>query len=93
MLSPLGVLPDDLEEVFLIQLDNTGKLRGQMVHKASRVSLRNIRDPFMGEQQDIDNLLSEIGRFDAKLEALGLLSVPAVLPNAAVVSAPHRSER
>jgi hypothetical protein len=29
MLSPLGVLPDDLEEVFLIQLDNTGKLRGR----------------------------------------------------------------
>jgi hypothetical protein len=87
MLSPLGVLPEDLEEVFLIQLDNTGTLRGIMVHKASRVSLRNIHDPFTDEQQDIDNLLSEIGRFDAKLEALRLLSVPAAPPEPAVVSA------
>jgi hypothetical protein len=40
-----------------------------------------------GEQQDIDNLLSEVGRFDAKLEALGLLSVPTASPDPAAVSA------
>lgn len=76
LLCPLGIMPDDLDEPFLIQLDQTGKRRGDMVHKSSRVSLRNIRDPFTVEQKDIDDLVTEIGRFDRKLEALGLLSVP-----------------
>lgn len=78
LLCPLGVLPEDLEEVLLIQLDNTGHLRGEMVHKTSQVSLPNIRDPFSGEQQDIDNLIAEVRKFDERLEALGLLSIATV---------------
>lgn len=85
MFLPLGVFLSDLVEALLIQLDQTGAKRGNMVHKSSRVSLRTIRDPFSDEMKDIDDLITEIGLFDAKLEALSLLSVPAapaVLPAA-----------
>lgn len=75
LLIPLGLLPGDFVEAMLIQLDQTGKKRGDMVHKSSKVSLRNIRDPFTDEMKDIDNLVIEIGCFDTKLEALGLLPI------------------
>lgn len=38
--------------------------------------MQTIRDPFSGEMKDIDNLIAEIGGFDAELESMGLLSVP-----------------
>ena len=75
MLLPLGILPDDLDELMLTQLDEMGKRRGEMVHKPNKVSLQNIRDPFTGEQHDIDQLIAAIGTLDDKLEALGRLSV------------------
>lgn len=78
MLLPLGVFLSDLVEALLIQLDQTGAKRGKMVHKSSKVSLRTIRDPFADEMKDIDDLVAEIGAFDTKLEAMGLLSVPPV---------------
>lgn len=88
LLLPLGVFIPDLSETMLIQLDQTGSKRGDMVHKSSRVSLRNIRDPHADEMNDIYELIAEISAFDDKLEALGLLSVPAErlapLPVAAV---------
>ena len=74
LLLPLGVLPADLPEALLILLDQTGKKRGDMVHKSSRVSLRTVRDPFADEISDIDHLVGEIGSFDQVLEQLGLLS-------------------
>jgi hypothetical protein len=77
LLIPIGVLPGDFVEVMLIQLDQTGKKRGDLVHKSSKVSARTIRDPFADEMKDIDDLVTEIGVFDTKLEALGLLSVSA----------------
>jgi hypothetical protein len=88
MLLPLGVFLSDLVEALLIQLDQTGERRGKMVHKSSRVSLQTIRDPFSDEMKDIDDLNTEIGVFDAKLEAMGLLSVPPVpaAPPAVAVS-------
>lgn len=76
LLCPLGVLQDDVDEVLLIQLTNIGSKRGDFVHKQSKVSLPKIRDPFSDEQQDIHHLIEELGKFDAKLEALGLLSAP-----------------
>lgn len=75
LLIPLGVMPVDFAEAMLIQLDQTGKKRGDLVHKSSKVSLRTIRDPFADEMKDIDDLVAEIGQFDVKLEALGLLPI------------------
>jgi hypothetical protein len=75
ILCPLGILPDDIEEVLLLQLDKTGRRRGDMVHKANKVAIRNIRDPFSDEQRDIENLINEIEKFDSKLEALGFLLI------------------
>ncbi|MDR6183267.1 hypothetical protein [Asaia bogorensis] len=74
MLIPLGVLPDEFIEAMLIQLDQTGKRRGEIVHKASSVSLKTVRDPFQDEMQDIYNLIAEIKIFDKFLQDLGLLS-------------------
>lgn len=74
MLLPLGLLPNDFIEAMLIQLDKTGKIRGDMVHKASSVSLKTIRDPFSDEMKDIDNLIEEIGIFDDALEKSRILS-------------------
>jgi hypothetical protein len=76
LLVPLGVLPSDLVETMLIQMDQTGKKRGEIVHKSSKISLRTIRDPFSDEMKDIDDLVNEIAVFDAKLESLGLLTIP-----------------
>ena len=78
LLAPLGILPNDLEEPLLIQLDQIGSNRGDMVHKSSRVSLRNIRDPFTDEQTGIYNLITEIQKFDEKLQTNGLLSSPPI---------------
>jgi len=74
LLCPLGVFQWDLNEAFLIQSDQTGKKRGELVHKSSRVALRMIRDPFFDEKGDIDNLLIEIALIDQKLQDIGLLS-------------------
>ena len=76
LLIPLGVLPENFDETLLILSDQTGKRRGDMVHKSTKVSLRNIRDPFADEMNDIDQLLVEISKFDTLLETLGLLAVP-----------------
>ncbi|UVO49650.1 hypothetical protein M0208_03670 [Sphingomonas sp. SUN019] len=76
LLVPLGVFPGDLIETMLIQLDRTGKARGDMVHKSSKVSLRTIRDPFADEMKDIEELIAEIEKFDCRLESLNLLSRP-----------------
>jgi hypothetical protein len=86
MLLPLGVFTSDFVEALLIQLDQIGAKRGDMVHKASSVSLRTIRDPHRDELKDIENLVSDIRTFDAKLEALGLLSV-ATAPTGTVAAA------
>lgn len=67
MIFPLGVLSSDINESLLILLDNTGSKRGEIVHKASSVSLRNIRDPFSDELPDIANLINEISVFDQKM--------------------------
>lgn len=80
LLLPLGVFLPELTETMLIQLDQTGTKRGNMVHKSSKVSLRTIRDPHADEMKDIDDLISEMGIFDDRLEALGLLSVPPPPP-------------
>lgn len=71
---PLGVVSDDLDEQLLLQLDQTGRKRGDMVHKSSKVSLRTIRDPFTEELPEITQLLAEIKKFDLLLERRGLLS-------------------
>ena len=75
LLMPLGLLPGDFVEKLLIQLDQAGIRRGAMVHKSSKVSLPNIRDPFADEMADIDDLISEIRVFDNQIASLGLLSV------------------
>lgn len=49
LLIPLGILPYDFPEALLIQWDQTGQKRGDMVHKSSKVSLRTVRDPFVDE--------------------------------------------
>ncbi|GCE81612.1 HEPN domain-containing protein [Komagataeibacter oboediens] len=67
MIFPLGIFSSDLDESLLISLDNTGSKRGDIVHKGSSVSLRNIRDPFSGELLDIINLINEISVFDQKM--------------------------
>jgi hypothetical protein len=77
ILCPLGMFPKDFDEVLLIQLDGTGKLRGDLVHNVSSVSLRRIRDPFSDEIADIEQLIAEIEKLDDKLTSLGLLSVLA----------------
>ncbi len=73
LLAPLGVSDLEVEEALLIQLSNVGSRRGDFVHKQSKVSIRNLRDPFTDEVKDISTLLSEIRRFDEKLEIAGLL--------------------
>ena len=82
LLTPFGVMPEHFVETMLIQLDQTGKKRGDMVHKSSRVSIRTIRDPFADEVGDIEGLVNEIGNFDLKLESIGLLSIPLSVPMA-----------
>lgn len=67
MIFPLGVLSSDINESLLILLDNTGSKRGEIVHKASSVSLQNIRDPFSDELPDIEKLINEISVFDQKM--------------------------
>ncbi|MFT8402336.1 MAG: HEPN domain-containing protein [Gluconobacter potus] len=67
MIFPLGVLSRDIDETLLILLDNTGAKRGEIVHKASRVSLGKVRDPFTDELSDIYDLISEISVFDNKI--------------------------
>ncbi|MGV9009215.1 hypothetical protein [Brevundimonas sp.] len=74
LLLPLGILPEDITETLLIQLDQTGAKRGTLVHKSSEVSLRTIRDPFTDEMADIDLLVVELGLFDAHIESIGLIS-------------------
>lgn len=76
LLCPLGMMKDDFSSTFLIQSDQTGKKRGEIVHKSSSVSLRTIRDPFSDEKGDIDKLLAEIEIVDESLEKMGLLSIP-----------------
>lgn len=73
MFIPLGILPSDFSEQMLIQLDQTGKKRGDIVHKARKNSIRTIRDPFSDEMKDIYYLLDEINNFDKKLNCLGFL--------------------
>lgn len=75
LLTPIGIFSDYLEENMLIQLDQTGKRRGDIVHKASKVSLQNIRDPFLDEMKEIDDLVKEIGKFDSMLIDRNLVSV------------------
>ncbi|RWQ70602.1 MAG: hypothetical protein EOS85_26925 [Mesorhizobium sp.] len=77
--TPLGITAGDLEESLLIQLGNSGSHRGEMVHKSSSVSLPMIRDPFADEEKDMDFLIAELAKFDAKLEELKLYAptVPA----------------
>ncbi len=75
ILCPLGVFPDDLDEVLLIQLTQTGRRRGDFVHERSTVSLPKIRDPISVELQEVIQLIKELEKFDAQLENLGLLSV------------------
>ncbi|WP_367349270.1 hypothetical protein [Sphingobium yanoikuyae] len=77
LLCPLGMMKEDFSSTFLVQSDQTGKKRGDLVHKSSSVSMRTIRDPFTDEKGDIDKLLAEIEIVDESLEQMGLLSVPA----------------
>jgi hypothetical protein len=77
LLIPLGIFQEDFVETMLIELDQAGMRRGDMVHKSSKVSVRTIRDPFADEMRDVDDLVAEIAIFDTKLEALDLLSIPA----------------
>lgn len=74
LLSPIGLMPHDIEEAMIIQLDKTGAVRGDLVHKQSKVSMRRIRDPFSDELSDISNLIDELERFDTTIESIGLLS-------------------
>lgn len=67
MIFPLGIFSSDIDESLLILLDNTGSKRGDIVHKESSVSLRNIRDPFSDELSDITDLINEISVFDQKM--------------------------
>lgn len=77
--TPLGVTAGDLEESLLIQLGNSGARRGDMVHNSSSVSLPMIRDPFADEERDMDFLVAELAKFDAKLEELKLYA-PTTVP-------------
>ncbi|RJG57274.1 hypothetical protein D0Z70_03450 [Sphingobium terrigena] len=80
LLCPLGMMKDNFSPTFLIQSDQTGRKRGDLVHKSSSVSMRTIRDPFSDEKSDIDKLLAEIELVDGSLERMGLLSVSVVSP-------------
>lgn len=86
LLCPLGMMKDDFSPTFLIQSDQTGKKRGDIVHKSRSVSVRTIRDPFSDEKGDIDKLLAEIELVDESLEQMGLLSRPAAPPAAIPVA-------
>jgi len=86
LLCPLGMMKENFSPTFLLQSDQTGKKRGNIVHKSSSVSMRTIRDPFIDEKGDIDKLLAEIELVDESLEQMGLLSIPPFLPT--VVPAP-----
>lgn len=72
LLCPLGLLPHDIEEPLLIQLDSVGSRRGDFVHKTNKISLRHIRDPFADELSDILMLLTEVKGFDSQIKILGL---------------------
>jgi hypothetical protein len=74
---PLGVFPSDIDEVVLIELTQTGKRRGEFVHKKNKVSLQKLDDPITVEQIKIRDLVEEIRKFDARLEEMRLLSVEA----------------
>lgn len=78
LLCPLGMMKENFSTTFLIQSDQTGKKRGEFVHKSSSVSVRTIRDPFADEKGDIDNLINEIQLMDSQLELLGLLSISTI---------------
>ncbi len=86
LLCPLGMMKENFAPTFLIQSDQTGKKRGDIVHKSSSVSVRTIRDPFADEKGDIDKLLAEIELVDESLELIGLLSRPAAPLTAASVA-------
>jgi hypothetical protein len=88
--TPLGVSAADLEESLLIQLGNSGAHRGDMVHRSSSVSLSMIRDPFADEEKDVDFLVAELGKFDAKLQELKLYATaPAAAPMEVAEVAPN----
>lgn len=67
---PIGLKPEQLEESLLIQLDNLGERRGDLVHLSSKVSLPKIRDSFDDEKKDIDFLISELEAFDTAVNQL-----------------------
>ena len=61
---PIGMTPNQFDEVLLIQLKNLGERRGDHVHQNSQVSLPKVRDPFDDELHDIEFLVNEIAAFD-----------------------------
>lgn len=67
---PIGLKPEQLEVSLLIQLNNLGERRGDLVHLSSKVSLPKIRDPFDDEKKDIDFLISELEAFDTVVNQL-----------------------
>ena len=66
--TPLGLTGDDVDETLIIQLNNTGSLRGYLTHKGAKKSLQNIRDPFNDEWEDIKFLVSELEKFDKTIQ-------------------------
>jgi hypothetical protein len=74
LLCPLGFISEDFPERLLIQSDQTGKKRGDLVHKSSKVSVRTIRDPFADEKYDIEQLIAEIRIVDGNIERSGVLT-------------------
>lgn len=77
LFCPLGLLETDIESALLIQLNSTGSARGDFVHKPSKVSIRRIRDPIADELAEIKSLMAEIAKFDAHIESIALIGVPA----------------
>ena len=76
LFCPLGLMEADIEGALMIQLNSTGTLRGDFVHKPSKISIRRIRDPIADELAEIKSLMAEIAKFDAHIESIALISLP-----------------
>jgi hypothetical protein len=64
LFTPIGIDPDEVDDILVSLLDDFGKRRGGLVHAGNSVSLSRIRDPFTEESRDVANLLTELRKFD-----------------------------
>ena len=67
---PRGLAESDVPEHLLIQPDNFGSRRGELVHQSGSVGLTHIRDPFTDEKHDVELLLDNPEAFGAVASGL-----------------------